>query len=104
MTIQMNKIATTLIIAIFIFLQLSCAGKHEDPPHKMIDMSFFKCEASKSLKGGIWGKGPFKEFGPEESLCSENEWIKIDKKEFKKLATVWYTFDWSKEIPWFNSE
>ncbi len=74
----------------------------DEPEHKKIDMKFFKCEKSRSLRGGIYGKGPFKKFGPKESNCNKREWTEIDKNEFKKLATTWYGYDWSKEIPFWQ--
>lgn len=82
------------------------AGTHEGPQHKMIERAFFKCEASKSLEGGIYGKGPFKRFGPKESLCSENEWARINQKEFTHLATQWHGYDWSndKNMPFWSTK
>ena len=79
-------------------------SKHEDPPHAMIEQSYFKCTASKSLVGGNWGKGPFKRIGPEKSSCSASEWIRVEKKEFRKLATEWHDVDWSKEISFWNRD
>lgn len=83
-------------------LQVAEAGKHQDPPHQMIEQAYFKCEASKNLEGGIYGKGPFKRFGPRESLCSQRDWIKISQEEFKELAAKWYDVDWSTEIPFWK--
>jgi hypothetical protein len=80
----------------------SFAGEHEPPPHKMIELAYFKCEASRNIEGGIYGKGPFKRFGPEKSACSSSERVPIQHEEFKRLATEWYGYDWSKEIPWWN--
>lgn len=96
------------ILSFFAVLLLTsapaCAGKHEPPPHKMIDVGYFKCEPSRSLEGGIYGKGPFKRFGPEKSSCSASEWIPVTQEEFKRVATEWYGYDWSKEIPFWNQQ
>lgn len=73
-----------------------------EPEHKMIDLKFYKCEQSRNLEGGIYGKGPFKKFGPEKAKCRKDEWVEIDKEEFKKLGTLWYAYDWSNEIPFWK--
>lgn len=81
---------------------VACAGKHEPPPHQMIELAYFKCEASRNIEGGIYGKGPFKRFGPEGSACSSSAWTPIDHEEFKRLAIDWYGYDWRNEGPWWN--
>jgi hypothetical protein len=97
------QIAFVALIAIS-SLKVVEAGQHQDPPHQMIEKAYFKCEASKNLEGGIYiyGKGPFKRFGQQECLCSQNDWIRIRQEEFKELAAKWYGVDWSKEIPFWN--
>lgn len=72
-----------------------------DPPHLMVEESYFKCNTSKSLVGGIWGKGPFKRIGPPPQ-CARDEWVQIDRREFKALATSWHGVDWSKEISFWQ--
>jgi hypothetical protein len=57
---------------------------------------------SKNLEGGIYGKGPFKKFGLSSSSCWRSEWVEITREEFKKLATEWYGYDWSNEIPYWS--
>ena len=102
----MNVTRSLISLLLIIFTPILVAGEHEAPPHKMIEQAFFKCEASKTLEGGIYGKGPFRRFGPKESLCSENEWVKINQKEFKLLAKQWHSYDWSNEknMPFWSSE
>jgi hypothetical protein len=73
-----------------------------EPNNKAIEMKFFKCEKSQDLRGGIYGKGPFKKFGPPKSECSEDEWVEISKDEFKTLASRWYRYDWTNEIPFWK--
>ena len=88
----------------------SLAGKHEPPPHKKVELAYFKCEASRTLEGGLYGgpfsygEGTFKRFGPVKSACSSSEWVAIKPEEFKRLATVWYRYDWNKEGPWWNAD
>ena len=84
-------------------LEVCFMGTHRDPPHRMVEQSYFKCEASRSLVGGIWGKGPFKRMGPE-SACRKSDWVKIEKKAFRELATEWHGVDWSKEIPFWSRD
>jgi hypothetical protein len=100
---RLTKKSLIVLTTVFLFSIYSYAssGQHEDPPHKMIDQAFFKCDASKNLEGGIYGKGPFKRFGPKQSQCSKDEWVKISKEEFKTLAEKWYGFDRSHEIPYW---
>jgi hypothetical protein len=106
----MGKMMRNKILIVFLLLstgliqyvQHAYAGHHEDPPHKMIEQAYFKCEASRNLEGGNYGKGPFKRFGPKDSLCSEHEWVRISQEEFKTLAEKWYGVNWSKEIPFWN--
>ena len=77
----------------------------EEPDHKAIDLKFFKCDRSRDLRGGIYGKGPFKSFGALKSDCTKKEWVAITKEEFKALATKWYDYHWENEIPfWKESE
>ena len=99
MSISSSLIKTIVAIAILCPLN-SWAG--ENPPYKMIEMAYFKCEASRNLEGGIYGKGPLKRFGPEESACTQKQWVRISREEFKGLATQWYGQDWDSEIPWWN--
>jgi len=103
----MQKIYFHLLLVLFVFLSSTVlAGEHEEPPHKMIEGAFFKCDESRNLEGGIYGKGPFKRFGPKKSKCSKTEWVKITRDEFKQLAAAWYLYDWKKEkdMPFWSSK
>jgi len=103
--LPMNKYVIASFISTLLLLNMNnLAYAHEDPPHSMIELAYFKCEASKNLEGGIYGKGPFKRFGPEESACSKEDWVRISHEEFKTLATQWYGVNWDNEIPWWNRE
>lgn len=92
------KIIALAFLVGFLSLPLWAA----EPNHNAIEMKFFKCVKSKDLRGGIYGKGPFKKFGPPKSECSVDEWVEITKDEFKSLATKWYQYDWSNEIPYWR--
>jgi hypothetical protein len=95
-----NRIIVIILTLLFSMMGTRCRG--EEPDHKMIDYRFFKCEKSRDLRGGIYGKGPFKRFGADKSKCKNTEWIEINQEEFKSLATEWYGYDWSKEIPFWR--
>ena len=68
----------------------------------MIELSFFYCPRDNAMRGGIWGKGPFKSFGPKPSVCRETEWMAVDREAFKDLAVEHFSVDWSKEIPFWS--
>ncbi len=91
------------IILILLFNLMAPCSRGEEPDHEMIDYKFFKCEKSRDLRGGIYGKGPFKRFGPDKSKCKKTEWLEINREEFKSLATKWYNYDWSQEIPFWRA-
>jgi hypothetical protein len=76
----------------------------ELPPHQMIEEAYFSCSASRSLQGGIFGKGPLRKFGPQPGQCSANQWRRIKRSEFKALASKWHGVDWSKDIPFFRED
>jgi len=95
-----NRIMVILLTLLFSLMGPRSRGA--EPDHKMIDYRFFKCEKTRDLRGGIYGKGPFKRFGPEESKCKKTEWVEINREEFKSLATEWYGYDWSQEIPFWR--
>lgn len=97
----MNVISTArrLLLAAMLIAPTACSNA---PSHTAIDHKYSKCEKSLNLEGGIYGKGPFKRFGPDKAACATSEWVEIDKAEFKRLATTWYGVDWSKEIPFWQ--
>jgi hypothetical protein len=70
----------------------------------MIEQAYFKCSASRSLEGGIYGKGPFKRFGPIPASCASSEWVRITHAEFKALASAWYGEDWSNATPFWKRD
>ena len=53
----------------------------------MIEQAYFQCAATKSLEGGLYGKGPFKMFDKEKAGCSSTEWIRVDGLECKRFVT-----------------
>jgi hypothetical protein len=83
------------------FVALIC-GCESDPPHEKIDHAYFECAASRSLEGGIYGKGMVKRFGPHPAACESSDWVRITRSQFKDLATAWYGEDWEKESPWWR--
>lgn len=75
-----------------------------EPPHKMIDTGYHHCPKDNALRGGIWGKGPFKSLGPNPSACAIDEWRLVNRKSFKALAVMHYQVDWSKEIHFWSHD
>jgi hypothetical protein len=51
----------------------------------MIEQAYFQCDATKRLKGGLYGKGPFKMFDKEKAGCPLTEWMRVDGLEFKRF-------------------
>ena len=96
----------TLLFTMIAGLLVGCAGCHTNrpPEHMMIEMAYFKCDKCKSLEGGIYRKGPFKSLHSAQAKQCVHEWQRIDKKEFKSLATEWQDVDWSGEIPFWSEE
>jgi hypothetical protein len=92
----MHRLAFSLLVV----PALACGS--ELPPHKMIEEAYFVCEPSRSLKGGIFGKGPLRSFGPSPGSCAASEWRRVTREEFKSRATDWYAKDWTAEIPFFS--
>ena len=76
----------------------------ERPPHIMIEEAYFSCSASRSLQGGIFGKGPLRKFGPEPGDCSAKQWQRITRTQFKALAEQWYGVDWSADVRFFSED
>jgi hypothetical protein len=93
---EMRRLVFALLIA------PSFAGAGDRPPHRMIEEAYFVCEPSRSLQGGIFGKGPLRAFGPLPGGCSATEWRRLTRDEFKSRATEWYAKDWGTEIPFFS--
>ena len=70
----------------------------------IIYVGYYKCEKCQSLEGGIYGKGPMKILHSKKSNWCIHKWKEINIKEFNELGTDWFKIDWSKEIPFWNSD
>ena len=71
------------------------------PPAARAEEAYFVCASSRSLHGGIFGKGPIRRYGPRPGTCTTSEWKRVGREEFKATATQWHGVDWAKEIPFF---
>jgi hypothetical protein len=91
-----------ITILIFIF---GCIGpfSKSPPSYGKIYEAYYVCEKSKSLVGGIFGKGPIRNFGKNENSCFRDQWEKIDKQTFKDFAVQWYEHDWDTDIPFWQN-
>jgi hypothetical protein len=92
----------TAFVLLLIVPLLAVAG--EAPPNKMIEEAYFECAASRSLQGGIFGKGPLRKFGPQPGECLSSQWKRISRTEFKARASQWHSVDWNTDIPFFKDE
>lgn len=75
---------------------------NRSPNHGLIDNKYFKCEDCRSLIGGIFGKGPIKEFTGTKAYFHIHKWTDIPKDSFKVIATRWYGYDWKSENDFWN--
>jgi len=89
---------------VFALFFCASAAAGEPPLHGMIDHAYFVCPSSRSLQGGIFGKGPTRRFGPQPGECAKTEWVKIPRAKFKELAVKWYGIVWKDDIPFFSRE
>jgi len=101
------KVATLSISVIgIIILGLGLAwtfSKRDRPPkHAMIDAAYFICYRCKSAQGGIYGKGPFKEFRGKTAAQCVHDWTPVSRDEFKRFTATAYRQDWSAEIPFWR--
>jgi hypothetical protein len=67
----------------------------------MAEEAYFVCPASRTLQGGIFGKGPIRKFGAQPGDCHSREWLRISRQEFKAKASEWYGVNWERDIPFF---
>lgn len=72
------------------------------PPHKMIEEAYFVCSKCQSAQGGIYGKGPFKNFRGETASRCVHDWKRVSRDEFKQVAAKVYHQDWTAEIPFWS--
>ncbi|MFZ5471465.1 MAG: hypothetical protein ACOZIN_18735 [Myxococcota bacterium] len=73
------------------------------PPHGVIDVGFFACKRCRSLSGGIFGKGPFKNFNGSRRRHCFHDWERMSLEEFRERASRDYGVDWSQESGWWKS-
>ena len=98
-----RRLGARPLIAFALLLPL-VAHAGENPRHMAVEQAYFECTASRSLQGGIFGKGPLRTFGPQPGQCSADAWRRVDRATFKARAGEWYGVDWSKDIPFFSED
>ena len=89
-------------ILLVLFVLNGTLTSAEEPPHEMIELSFYYCKFDHALRGGVWGKGPFKSFGPKPSACRKSDWETHTCASFKQLASKNFGITWEKEIPFWR--
>jgi hypothetical protein len=72
------------------------------PHHAMIDEAYFICSRCGSAQGGVYGKGPFKDFRSEAASRCVHDWRRVSREEFKQFAGKAYHADWNAEIPFWS--
>jgi hypothetical protein len=100
------KTATLFILVFGVVLSLvltwSFSRPDRPPRHTMIDQAYFICYRCQSAQGGIYGKGPFKEFRSKSASQCVHEWSPVSRDEFKRFTGAVYHQDWSSEIPFWS--
>jgi hypothetical protein len=99
-----TAILFTSIFAIVLGLVLAWSfSKRDRPPsHMMIDQAYFICYRCQSAQGGIYGKGPFKDFRSKTAAWCVHEWSPVSRDEFKRFTASFYHQDWNSEIPFWS--
>ena len=99
-----TAILFTSILGIILGLGLgwSLSRRDRPPKHKMIEQAYFICYRCQSAQGGIYGKGPFKNFRSKTAPRCVHDWVPVSRDEFKRFTAVAYHQDWSSEIPFWS--
>jgi len=97
-------IVFTSIASIIVSLALAWSfNKRDRPPrHKMMEQAYFICYRCQSAQGGIYGKGPIKEFRGKTATQCVHDWRSVSRDEFKRFTAIVYHQDWSAEIPFWS--
>jgi hypothetical protein len=87
------------IIILLLFIKIKRSFEKKPPGYGLIQQAYYVCYTHKLLSGGIFGKGPVKEFSGlgEKNWCYKKEWVKINKVTFLHLAEKWYGKDLKNE-------
>ena len=100
------KTVTLFISVLGVILVLSLVwslSKRDRPPrHEMIEQAYFICYRCQSAQGGIYGKGPFKEFRSKTASQCVHEWSPVSREGFKRFTATVYHQDWNSEIPFWS--
>jgi hypothetical protein len=105
---SIRGIIAASVITVAAIFSASCASPRDQPPRRegYIVHAYHHCEKCGTVQGGIYEKGPFKQFpGPDKESC-RHEWREISREEFKRLAAEDHRVDWSQEpaMFWKDSE
>lgn len=66
--------------------------------------AYFKCEKCKSLDGGLYGKGPTRQFRTTDGKKCEHVWSKTTRADFRALAALRFNVDWSRDTPFWSED
>lgn len=80
-------------------------SKRDRPPgHQMIEKAYFICDRCHSCQGGIYGKGPFKNFRASNAPKCIHAWRRVSHSEFKRFAAKTYDVNWQSEIGFWSRD
>ena len=84
-------------------LSASCMTMRDRLPKReyLVGVAYHHCPKCHSLNGGIYGKGPNKQFDGVEKRKCRHEWEEVTKERFMELATEFHNVDWAKETAIF---
>lgn len=104
--IVLAVVLVVILAAAYVFAMVWWQSRKQPPSYGLIEQKYYVCRAYRNLSGGIFGKGPTKEFSGKDGRewCWRDEWEVIDRKTFKRLAVDWYGVDWSNEIPFWQGD
>jgi hypothetical protein len=98
----MTRRALIAVAALVGCAGMGCAGRYDRSPSKgAIYEGYHTCPKCDSLEGGIFGKGPIREFRSEAAERCIHDWQMVSRLRFQSLATEQFGKDWSSEIPFW---
>ena len=99
-------ITFVLLTLTLLMLYLGWGALKQPPAHGLIIEKYYVCPSKKALHGGIFGKGPSKQFfaSGRPAWCWRWEWKEIERAEFLRLASKWYAVDWDAEGEWWHPQ
>src|SRR5262249_9885229 len=93
---------SVLVMILGLGLAWSFGRRDRPPKHKVVEEAYFICYRCQSAQGGIYSKGPFKNFPSKTAPRCVHKWSRVSRDEFKRFIATVYHQDWSLEIPFWS--